>query len=69
MLHKRWRYTYYYIIFGKVYLCNVNYAINNMFILYKISFIDVKKTKHKTSGFRKLQQKFLSGCTYDLCYD
>lgn len=54
MLHKRWLYTYYYIIYGKVYLCNVNYAINNIFIFYKISFTDVKRTKHKTSGFRKL---------------
>lgn len=45
MLHKWWRYTYYYIIHGKVYLCNVKYVINNISILYKISFIDVKKDK------------------------
>lgn len=68
MLHKWWRYTYYYIIRGKVYLRNVNYVINNISILYKISFIDVKEDKAYQVDSENCS-KYLTERTYDLCYD
>lgn len=43
LLYYSWKLYLYNVKY--VYLCNVKYVINNISILYKISFIDVKKDK------------------------